>query len=166
MIASAIEQPERQPDDEHEHAYHEVEGALHRPVPTGENRRTELEERRPLARDVLPALHEELGRLRREADADPLPVRLLDDLEDGALVERGLREDHLVGTHLLQDTLEVLTRSEQAQPRRRILRHGADELVREPAPRGGERAPEVGQALPLADQDHAPADPGETHELE
>ena len=86
----------------------DVERALDRPVPPGEDGRAQLEERGALARDVLPALHEELGRVGCETHPDSLLVRLLDDLEDRALVERGLREDHLVGTHLLEDAVELV----------------------------------------------------------
>ena len=101
------EHPHREADDDHEHAPDEVEATLHRPVPSGQHGRTELEERRALTGHVLAALHEQLGRVGRETHLDPLPVRLLDDLEHRSLVEVGLREDDLVGAHLVEDEREL-----------------------------------------------------------
>ena len=54
-----------------------------------------------------PALNEELGRIGRETHFDPLAMCLLDDLENRSLVEVGLREDHLVGPHLIEHEREL-----------------------------------------------------------
>ena len=97
----------------------EVERPLDGPLPAREDGRPQLEERRPLSRHVLAALHEQLGRVGREADLDSLAVRLLDDLEDGALVEVGLREDDLVGTRLVEDERELGPRAQEPEPRDR-----------------------------------------------
>ena len=82
---------------------------------------------------VLAALHEELGRVRGEAHLDPLPVRLLDDLEHRVLVEGGLGEDHLVRTTSLEDRGELGESAEPGETGARCLGDGADELVRDPA---------------------------------
>ena len=87
LIASATSAHTGSPISDDERAHEQVEAALDRPVTTGEHGRTQLEERRTLARHVLAALHQELGRVGREPHLDPLAVRLLDDLEHGALVE-------------------------------------------------------------------------------
>ena len=107
MTASGDEQPERQPDHDDEDAHEEVETSLHRPLPARQDRRAELEERRALARHVLAPLNEELGRVGRETHFDPLAMCLLDDLENRSLVEVGLREDHLVGPHLIEHEREL-----------------------------------------------------------
>ena len=129
----------------HERADEEVEAALHRPVPAGQDRRAQLEERRALAGHVLAPLDEELGRVGREPHLDPRAVRLLDDLEHRPLVEVGFREDHLVRPHLIEHERELGARRRAAgSPARLVRRDDADELVGEPAARRSERAASAG----------------------
>ena len=160
------ERPERQADHDHEDAQNEVERALDRPFPAGQHGRAELEERRALSRHVLAPLDEQLGRVGREPDLDSLAVRLLDDLEDGALVEVGLREDDLVGTRLVEDERELGPRAEEVESRDALGRDDSDELVRQPAAGAGQRAPEPREALTRADEHDAPPDPRRAHDLE
>ena len=130
MIASAISSQSGSPTSEDERADDEVEAALHRPVRAGEDRRPQLEERRALARHVLAALDEELRRVGREPHLHPLPVRLLDHLEHGALVEVGLGEDQLVGPHLLEHEPRARRASRAAaKPGTAVRRDDAHELV-------------------------------------
>ncbi len=129
------QRPDRKADHDHEDAQHEVERSLHGPLPAGEDGRPQLEERRALPGHVLAALHEQLGRVGREPDLDALLVRLLDHLEDGPLLEVGLGEDDLVGTHLLEHGCELGPRAEQPEPGHRRRSDDADELVGQPAAR-------------------------------
>jgi hypothetical protein len=85
-------------------------------------------------------LDEELRGVGREPHLDPLAVGLFDDLEHGALVEVGLREDDLVGPYLVEDERELGPRAEQAEATYGLGRDDAHELVRQPAPRGDQRA--------------------------
>ena len=97
---------------------------------------------------------------------DPLAVRLLDDLEDGALVEVGLREDDLVGTRLVEDECELGPRAQEVESRDAVGRDDPDELVRQPAASAGQRALEPREALTRADEHDPPPDPGRAHDLE
>ena len=116
---------------------------------------------------VLAALDEELGRVGREPHLDPLPVRLLDDLEDGPLVEVGLREDHLVGAHVARARAGARRATPSSRrPGRPVLGDRADELVGEPAAGCGERRPQVEQGFALADEHDPAADPCGAHHLE
>src|SRR5437763_3209233 len=89
------QQPERQACNEDSRADDEVEGALEHPLPAREHRRVHLEQRHALAGDVVGALDEELRRLRRDLDLDAPAVRLLDRLEQLALVELRVGEEQL-----------------------------------------------------------------------
>ena len=144
----------------------EVESALHRPVPTGQDGRAQLEQRRALARHVLPSLHEQLGRVGCEPHLDALPVRLLDDLEHGALVEVGLGEDHLVRPNLVEDDRELRVPTQQPEAGDGVGRHDAHELVRQPAPGRFEGGSQAYEALSRADEDDPAANPRRAHHLE
>ncbi len=93
-------------------------------------------------------------------------MRLLDDFEDGALVEVGLREDDLVGTRLVEDERELCPRAKEMEPRDALRRDDSDEFVRQPAASTGQRALEPREALTRADEHDAPPDPGRAHDLE
>ena len=102
------QQPQRQSDEDDDPADDEVERPLHDPVRAGEDRRAQLEERDALAGHVLAPLHEQLGRPRRQPHLDAGPMRDLDDLEHGLLVEVALVQDHLVRTVALDPAREQL----------------------------------------------------------
>ena len=158
--------PQREPDHDDEHAHDEVESSLHRPVPAREHGRPELEQRCALARHVLAALHEQLGRVGREPHLDALTMRLLDDLEHRPLVEVGLREDHLVGLDLVEHLGELGALPEKPEARNGLGRDDSHELVRQAAPGRLERRAQADEALAGADEDDAAADPRRAHHLE
>ena len=93
-------------------------------------------------------------------------MRLLDHLEHRALVEVGLRKDDLVGLHLVEHERKLRAWPEQREPGHGRGRDCADELVRQPAASGGERALEPDEALSRADEDDPPADARGPHELQ
>ena len=135
LIASATSAHSRKPDHDNECTHEQVESTLDHPVPAREHGRTQLEERRTLARNVLATLHQELRRVGREPHLDPLAVRLLDDLEHRSLGKVGLRQDQLVGPDLIEHERKLRLRTEQLEPGNGLGRDDADELVREPAAR-------------------------------
>src|SRR4029078_6597063 len=82
----------------------EVEAALHDPVRADEDGRAQVEERDPLAGDVLAApLDQELRRTRRDAYLDASPVRLLDDVDERSVVEVRVGHDQLVDIAARED---------------------------------------------------------------
>ena len=98
---------------------------LDRPVGAGEHGRSELEQRHALARHVLAALEQQLGRLRGDPHLHAGAVRRLDDLEHRASSKSPSLQDHLVGRHARDPASARLSPDCGAQR--------ADELVREPA---------------------------------
>ncbi len=119
-----------------------------------------------MAGHVLAALDEQLGRVGSQANFDPLPMRLLDHLEHGALVEVPLCEDHLVGTDVLEDARQLLPGAETAEAGNPVLGNYADELVFEPASRCGKRGSQGDEALALTDEHDAAPDACGAHHLE
>ena len=77
----------------------------------------------PCPATYSPFADEQLGRVRGEAHPDAVPVSLLDDVENGALVEVGLGEDQLVGPN----------RGEDRRAGRRATRRGAADQAPRPA---------------------------------
>ena len=145
----------------------EVEPALDDPVGADEDRRPQLEQRDALAGHVLAMpLDEELGRPRRDANLHAAAVRLLDDLDQLAVVEVGVGHDQLVDVVLGQHRRERRELPEHLQARAvRRRGDGADEVVVDPATAGAERAAEASKALSGADEDGAPPDAGELEEV-
>ena len=150
------QQPQRQPDEDDDPADDEVERALHGPVGAGQDRRAQLEERNALAGHVLAALHEQLGRPRRQPDLHSGPVRDLDDLEHGLLVEVALVQDHFVRAVPLDPARELIAPARHER---------ADELVGKSSFCRGQHALERGQALALPDEQHAGARPKQPLQL-
>ena len=165
MIAAAIASQIGSPRVTTSRLTTEVERALDDPVRAGEHRRPKLEERRALTRHVLAALHEQLGRLRRQPDADTAAVRGLDDLQHAFLVEIRLREDQLVRALAREDLRQLLELAEQAQARLAPVRDRSDELVVDVAATAPERAVQRRQRLSVTDEDHAPAHAGDAQQL-
>ena len=112
----------------------------------------------PWPGDVLAALDEQLGRLRRQADPDAEAVRGLDDPQRAVLVDVGLGEDQLVGPNPRQHLVELVEPAEQRQAGRAGVGDRADEVVVDPAAGCAERPVQRRERLALPDEDHAPAD--------
>ena len=94
-----------------------------------------------MAWDVLTSLDEELRRIGREPHLDSLAMSLFHHLENGALVEIGFGEDHLVGPHLLENDRKLCMRAEAANAGHGLGSNGADELVAETASSRSQRLP-------------------------
>ena len=110
----------------------EVEGALEREVDPLEDRRAQLEQRHRLPGDELGSVDEDLRRRRRDPHAHPAAMRAIDQLEQLALGEVGVDDDHLVDTVALDRLADLGQRAERAQSviRMRGARDEPDDLDR------------------------------------
>ena len=159
------EEPERDPDDEEREGDDQVERALRRPLDPRQHRRPQLEQRHALARDVLALVDEQLGRGGGELDLHPVPVGELDDLEDGLLVEVRLGQHELVGPPVLEQHRQLLERrAERRRPGRGG--EGADDLDTDPPARRTELPLEIGERVPLPDEQQTATHPRAAHQLE
>src|SRR5437763_3131926 len=117
-----------------------------------------LEERHALAGDVVGALDEELRRLRRDLDLDAAAMGLFDRLEQLALAELRVREDHLVDALSRQHARQRLQVAEQRQIETvRLRREDADERVVDAPPPLAEHLVQVREVLAGADEQRASA---------
>ena len=92
---------------------------------------------------------------------------LLHDVENGALVEVGLGEDQLVGPHGGENPGQVGERlAEERQTGLAGRRDRSDQVVADPAARGGELPLQPTQALSRPDQHDAPANPHRLQQLQ
>ena len=138
------QEPEREANDDDDEADDEIERLLHDPVRPGEHRRAQLEERHPLAGNVLAALQQQLGRLRCDPHFHAGAMRRLDDLQHGRLFEVALVEDHLVGPGQ-RDALRQFLLA--------VGRQDVDELVRDPGPLPRQHAPKRRRTLTTAEEE-------------
>ena len=165
LIASGDDEPERRPEDDHDGRDDEVERAFRRPREPAQHRRAELEERHALAGHVLALVDEELGRRRGE---------LHPDARAGGRAGRRraptARRSRPPPARARRDA-RARAAPRAARARRRgptgpARARSADDVDPDPAPRGAQLALEVGERLALADEQQAPADSDEAHQLE
>ncbi len=123
--------------------------------------------RHSLSGNVLAApLDEELGRARGDPYLHPPPVGLLDDVDELAVADVGIRDDQLVdlarGEHRGQ-------RGEPAEDGKACsvgrARDRADELVLDPAAARAKGPSQPREVLALADENCAPPDAGELEQV-
>ena len=143
MIAERDHEPERQAERRRSAPpTTRSNDALHGPLRAGEDRRPQLEERHALARHVLAALDQQLGRPRRDAHLHAAAVRSLDDLEQPR--RRGARSRRRSARRAACRRSELLDLGPGLDL--------ADELVVDAATARAERLAKVRRALRVADE--------------